>query len=97
MLAGDCTAFACGSFHNEFLKDHALLVACPKLDNFNAHLAKFTEILRQSDIRSLTVLRLEVPCCSGLTRMAMQAMLTANKNIPFKEIIIGTGGEAASR
>jgi ferredoxin len=93
LLAADCTAFACGAFHGEFLKDHALLVACPKLDNYEAHLAGLTEILRQSDVKSLTVLRMEVPCCSGLTRMAMQAILSCNKDIPFKEVIIGTRGD----
>lgn len=97
LLAADCTAFSCGGFHNDFLRDHALLVACPKLDNYEAHLARLTEILSQSDIRSLTVLRMEVPCCSGLTRMAMQAMLTSNKNIPFKETILNTSGEIISK
>lgn len=93
LLAADCTAFACGGFHRNFLKNHALLVACPKLDNYEAHLAKLSEILRQSDIASLTVLRMEVPCCSGLTRMAMQAILSSNKDIPFKEFIVSTRGE----
>ena len=96
LLAADCTAFAYGGFHTGFLRDHALLVACPKLDNYEAHLAKLTEILRQSDIKSLTVLRMEVPCCSGLTRMAMQAILSSDKDIPFKESIIGTRGEIKS-
>jgi hypothetical protein len=93
LLAADCTAFAFGGFHSGFLKDHALLVACPKLDNYEAHLAKLSEILRQSDVRSLTVLRMEVPCCAGLTRMAMQSILSSNKDIPFKETIISTHGE----
>ena len=93
LLAADCTAFACGGFHQDFLRNRALLVACPKLDNYEAHLAKLTEILRQSDIKSLTVLRMEVPCCAGLTRMAMQAILSSNKDIPFKESIISTRGE----
>jgi NAD-dependent dihydropyrimidine dehydrogenase PreA subunit len=97
LLAADCTAFASGGFHNDFLRDHALVVACPKLDNYEAHLAKLSEILRQSDVRSLTVLRMEVPCCSGLTRMAMQAMLASNKNIPFKETILNTRGEVISK
>jgi ferredoxin len=96
LLAADCTAFSYGGFHSDFLKDHALLVACPKLDNYEAHLAKLTEILRQSDVRSLTVLRMEVPCCSGLTKMAMQAILSSNKVIPFKETIIGIRGEVKS-
>jgi len=92
LLAADCTAFASGGFHRDFLRNHALLVACPKLDNYDAHQAKLTEILRQSDIRSLTVLRMEVPCCAGLTRMAMQAILSSNKDIPFKEVILTTRG-----
>lgn len=93
LLAADCTAFASGGFHHDFLKNRALLVACPKLDNYEAHMAKLTEILRQSDIRSLTVLRMEVPCCAGLTRMAMQAILSSNKDIAFKEVILTTRGE----
>ena len=93
LLAADCTAFASGAFHQDFLKNHALLVACPKLDDYEAHLAKLTEIFRQSDIRSLTVLRMEVPCCAGLTRMAMQAILSSNKDIPFKEVILTTRGD----
>ncbi len=93
LLAADCTAFSLGGFHTDFLQGHALLVACPKLDDYEAHLAKLTEILRQSDIRSLNVLRMEVPCCSGLTRMAMQAILASGKDIPFKETIIGIRGE----
>jgi Fe-S-cluster-containing hydrogenase component 2 len=92
LLAADCTAFSCGDFHIQFLKDHALLVACPKLDDYEAHLAKLTSIIRQSDIKSLTVVRMEVPCCSGLTRMAMQAVLSSGKDIPFKEVILGTRG-----
>ena len=93
LLAADCTAFSYGGFHRDFLKGRSLLVACPKLDNYDAHLAKLTEILRQSDIRSLSVLRMEVPCCSGLTRMAMQAILSSNKDIPFKETILSVRGD----
>ncbi len=92
LLAADCTAFASGAFHHDYLKNHALLVACPKLDNYEAHLAKLTDVFCQSDIRSLTVLRMEVPCCAGLTRMAMQAILSSNKDIPFKEVILTTRG-----
>jgi len=93
LLAADCTAFSYGAFHRDFLKDHALLVACPKLDNYDAHRDKLIEILRQSDIKSLTVLRMEVPCCAGLTRMAMQAILSSNKTVPFKEVILSIRGD----
>ncbi len=93
LLAADCTAFSYGGFHHDFLKNHALLVACPKLDDYEAHLSKLTDILTRSDIKSLAVLRMEVPCCAGLTRMAMQAILASGKDIPFKETIIGIRGE----
>ena len=73
--------------------DHSILIACPKLDDTEAHLAKLTDILKKTDIKSLTVLRMEVPCCSGLTRMAMQAILSSGKDIPFRETIIGIRGD----
>ena len=96
VFAADCVPFAYPGFHQDFLKDHALLIACPKLDDFDAHQAKLTEILRQSEIRSLTVVHMEVPCCSGLTHMARQAIQRSGKNIPFKEITIGVKGDQKS-
>ncbi|MFC1899394.1 ATP-binding protein [Chloroflexota bacterium] len=93
VLTADCVPFTYASFHQEFLKDHTILVACPKLDNFQAHLKKLTDILRQASIKSLTVLRMEVPCCSGLTYMAEQAIQLSGKDISYEEIIIGTRGE----
>lgn len=96
LLAADCVPFAYPGFHREFLKDHALLVACPKLDNFEAHLRKLTEILRQSEPKSLTVLHMEVPCCFGLVHMAQQAILASGKDIPFREITVGVKGDLKS-
>ena len=96
VLAADCVPFAYPSFHQEFLTDHALVVACPKLDNFEAHLSKLTEILRQSEPKSITVVHMEVPCCSGLVYMARQAILASGKDIPLKEITIGIRGERKS-
>ena len=96
VLAADCVPFAYAGFHQEFLKDHALLVACPKLDDFQAHQSKLNEVLRQADINSLTVVRMEVPCCSGLVHMARQAIDASGKDIPFKEIIIGIKGDRKS-
>lgn len=92
LLTADCVPFAYAGFHQDFLKGHALLVACPKLDDFAAHLEKLTDILRQSALKSLTVVRMEVPCCSGLAHMARQALQLSGKNIPFKEITIGVKG-----
>ena len=93
VLAADCVPFAYAGFHQDFLKEHALLVACPKLDDFQAHLSKLTEILRRSNVKSLTVVHMEVPCCSGLTHMARQALRLSGKNIPLKEVTIGIKGD----
>ncbi|HEY48449.1 MAG TPA: 4Fe-4S binding protein [Dehalococcoidia bacterium] len=92
VLAADCVPFAYADFHRDFLKDHALLIACPKLDDFPAHLRKLTDILRQSHVKSLTVVHMEVPCCSGLVHMAKQAIQASGKDIPLREITIGTKG-----
>ena len=72
------------------------MVACPKLDDAEAHLGKLTEILRKSNIKSLTVVHMEVPCCSGLTYIARKAMSDSGRDIPLKEVTIGTRGDIKS-
>jgi Pyruvate/2-oxoacid:ferredoxin oxidoreductase delta subunit len=97
VLAADCVPFAYAGFHQDFLGDNtALLVACPKLDNFQAHQEKLNKILEQSGIKSLTVLHMEVPCCSGLVHMAKQAILASGNVLPFKDITISIRGERKS-
>ncbi len=96
LLAAHCTAFAYAGFHEKLLTGHALLVACPKLDDYEAHLAKLTAILRQSNLKSITVVHMEVPCCSGLVHMAEQAIKASGKDIPLSEITIGVRGEILS-
>ena len=94
VLAADCVPFAYAGFHRDFLGENtALLVACPKLDNFQAHQEKLNAILKQSGIKSLTVLHMEVPCCSGLVHMAKQAILASGNVVPFKDITISVRGE----
>ena len=93
VLAADCVPFAYAGFHQHFLKGHSLLVACPKLDDFPAHLQKLTDILSQSSVKSLTVVHMEVPCCSGLVHMAQQAVRLSGKDIPIKEVTIGIKGD----
>lgn len=93
VLAGDCVPFAYGAFHRDFLTGRAVLVACPKLDDFSAHQARLTQILRQSQPKSLTVVHMEVPCCSGLVHMAKQAIEASGKNIPLEDITISVRGE----
>lgn len=93
LLAADCAPFAYANFHNDFLKEHSLLIACPKLDNLQAHIKKLTDILRQSSVKSLTVLHMEVPCCFGLVFMAKQALQASGKDILFREVNIGIKGD----
>jgi len=96
LLVADCVPFAYAGFHQDFLRDNAILVACPKLDDFQAHQGKLTEILRHSAVKSLTVVHMEVPCCSSLTHMAKQAIALSGKSIPFNEITIGVRGDLKS-
>ncbi len=97
VLAADCVPFACAGFHREFLGEgRALLVACPKLDDFPAHQARLTTILEQAGIKSLTVVHMEVPCCSGLVYMARQAILASGKPIPLRDVTISIRGERIS-
>ena len=96
VLAGDCTPFAYAGFHHDFIKGHALLVACPKLDDFQAHQRKLTEILRHSSVRSITVVQMEVLCCSGLVHMARQAITDCGRYIPLKEVTISIRGDLKS-
>jgi len=96
LLTADCVPFAYANFHHDFIKDHALLVACPKLDDFQAHQSKLTDILRSSNIKSLTIVYMEVPCCAGLVHMAKQAIGASGKDIPLKEVMIGIRGDVIS-
>ncbi len=93
VLVADCVPFAYAEFHRDFLRDHSLLVACPKLDDFQAHLEKLTDILRHSSVKSLTVVHMEVPCCSGLVHMTKQAVQLSGKDIPFKEVTVSIKGD----
>jgi len=93
LLVGDCVPFALADFHTRFLKDNVVLVACPKLDDFQAHLKKLTDIIIQSSIKSFCVVKSEVPCCSGLVSMLKRAMQNAGKDIPYKVITVGIKGD----
>jgi hypothetical protein len=85
--------FAYADFHRDFLSGRSVLVACPKLDDAQTHLDKLVQILGRSTIKSITVARMEVPCCSGLTAMARKALEISQQNIPLKEITVGIRGD----
>ena len=96
LVAADCTAFATPYFHQEFLKDRKVLIGCPKLDDGMQYVEKFTQIFSTTPIKSLTVLRMEVPCCSGMTMILKEALTKSGKNIPFTEAVIGIKGDLLS-
>jgi len=91
LIAADCTAYAYANIHNDFMKNKITLIGCPKLDNVD-YADKLTEILKYNDIKSVTVLRMEVPCCSGLANAVKQALINSGKMIPWRIVIIGTDG-----
>jgi len=93
VIAADCVPFACGSFHEDFLKGKAVLVGCPKLDDVAAYREKLAQIFEQPAICSIEVVHMEVPCCSGLVRVVQQALADAGKDIPLTLTKIGIQGE----
>ncbi len=92
LLAADCTAFALGGFHSELLRGRRLIIACPKLDNTEGYVEKLAAILSNNGVRSLTVARMEVPCCGGLTRIAERALAEAGTPVFLKTVTIGVQG-----
>lgn len=92
LIAADCTAFAYGNFHNEFMKNKITIVGCPKLDEGD-YSEKLTEIIRENEIKSVTVVRMEVPCCGGLENAVKRALIGSGKMIPWQIVTISTEGE----
>ncbi len=92
LVAADCTAFAHGAFHERFIKNHITLVGCPKLDGTD-YSEKLAEIIRENDIRSVTIARMEVPCCAGLEHMVKAALQAGGKSVPCDVAIISVDGE----
>ena len=91
LIAADCTAYAFGAFHNRFIRGHVTLVGCPKLDGVD-YAEKLTEIFRRNNIRSITVTRMEVPCCGGMEMAVKRAILQCGKQIPFRVAVISADG-----
>ncbi|HPS56405.1 MAG TPA: 4Fe-4S binding protein [Sedimentisphaerales bacterium] len=92
LLVADCVAFAMGDFHNKFLKGHTIVIGCPKLDDREYYIDKLAEILKVNKLRSLTVIHMEVPCCSGLTSIAREAIIRNNEELSFDDIVIDLSG-----
>ena len=96
LVAADCTAYAYGNFHQEFIKGRITLVGCPKLDSVD-YSEKLTEILRNNAIRSITVVRMEVPCCGGIENAVKRALQLSGKSIPCNVVTISTDGRILDR
>ena len=91
LIAADCTAYAYATFHQDFIKEHVTLIGCPKLDAEDYSI-KLTEIIQNNDIRSITVARMEVPCCGGIEAATKTALQNSGKFIPWNVITITTDG-----
>lgn len=92
LVAADCTAYAYGDFHNKFIKNKITLIGCPKLDEGN-YADKLTEIIKKNDIKSVTVVRMEVPCCGGIENAVKTALQNSGKFIPWQVVTITTDGK----
>lgn len=92
LISADCTAYAYGDFHNKFIKNRITLIGCPKLDSVD-YSEKLAAIIRENDIKSVTIVRMEVPCCGGLEHAAKTALQASGKFIPWRVVIISTDGK----
>ena len=96
LVAADCTAYAYAEFHKEFIRGRVTLVGCPKLDSVD-YAEKLTEILRNNEIRSVTVVRMEVPCCGGMENAVKRALQASGKLLPWQVVTISTDGKILGR
>ena len=96
LIAADCTAYAYGSFHRDFMSGRVTLIGCPKLDSVD-YAEKLAAILQNNDIRSLTVVRMEVPCCGGMEHAVRAALAASGKNIPLQVVTLSIQGEVLAR
>lgn len=97
LIAADCVAFSLGNFHQKYLKDKTLAIACPKLDsNQDIYIQKLVSMIDDSKINTITLMIMEVPCCGGLLQMVKMALQQANRNVPVKKMVVGIQGDILS-
>jgi len=97
LVVSDCAPVACPNFHRRFVRGKAVLLGCPKFDNVQEYVKKFAEIFSAADIRSVTVIDMEVPCCSALPVIVRKGMEDAGKQVPIEEIVVSVRGEILKR
>lgn len=96
LLTADCVPFAMGDFHSNLLKGKAIAIACPKLDDIDPYIEKIAEIIKLNDLKSLTVVHMTVPCCSGMTYIAKQAIAASGVDMKFQDISIDLQGNISN-
>ena len=96
LLVADCVPFACADFHRRFLRGKPVIIGCPKLDQADFYVKKLAEIVRTAQPRSLSVVHMQVPCCSGLTRIAQHALGLAESGASLTDVTVGIGGEVVT-
>jgi len=97
LVAADCTAFTSANFHEDFLKNKKLVIACPKLDHgMDTYLQKLVRLINDAKVNTITVLRMEVPCCGGLVQLVQNAVVNSGRKVPVKEVVLGISGEILS-
>ena len=96
LLAADCVPFAYADFHRRFLRGRPVLIGCPKLDDAQFYVRKLADILTQSSVRTITVLHMEVPCCTGLVRIAEAAIAASQTSVPLEDVTISVRGEVVA-
>ncbi len=92
LIAADCTAYAYGNFHNDFIRNHITLIGCPKLDEGD-YAEKLTQIIKNNNIKSVKIVRMEVPCCGGIENAVKRALQASGKFIPWQVVTISTDGK----
>jgi Fe-S-cluster-containing hydrogenase component 2 len=97
LVAADCVPVAYGNFHQDFLKGKVVMLGCPKFDEVQGYIQKFTDIFKAAGIRSVTAVVMEVPCCSGLPMIVKKAMEAAGKKIPMEEVTVSVRGQLLKR
>jgi len=93
LITADCVPVAVSDFHARFLKDRVVMIGCPKFDDASDYVERFTEIFKNSGVKSITSVMMEVPCCSGLSMIVEKALANSKADIPLEEVVISTRGE----
>ncbi|MFB0566504.1 MAG: 4Fe-4S binding protein [Candidatus Aminicenantaceae bacterium] len=97
LIAADCIPFAYASFHHDFLQGKAVVVGCPKLDDYKFYVNKLTEIIKRGSVKKIHVVNMEVPCCFGLMSLVREALARAGRNIPVEQVVVSIKGEIIER